>query len=120
MTVRGARDESAALAQHAHDGGSGVERAPACQRAERIEVAAILANRCDGGQAMLAAEIEVLLPAAGRDVDEPCAFIGRHLVPRDHPMSDAALGGQVVEGADVGEPQGSTPLTVRRGVPSAG
>lgn len=53
---------------------------------------------------MLAAEIEVLEAAAGRDVDDAGPFLGGHLLPGEHPVLDAALDGQVVERPDVAQP----------------
>ena len=54
-------------------------------------------DRSDRGQVVLAPELVVLLTTAGRDVNDPGAFFGADLLPRDHPMADTGLRGKVVE-----------------------
>ena len=53
---------------------------------------------------MHAREIEVVGAGAGRDVDDAGAFVDRDLVPRDDPVREPFLRGQVVERALVLEP----------------
>ncbi len=93
MAVRSPREEQATLLQEAGDRGDGVEDRGAREGAEAFQVAALGIHGRDDGEPVPAAEVEVLESAARRDVDEPGAVLGRHLVPGDHAVLDALLGG---------------------------
>ena len=103
MAVRGPREEQVALLQQAGDRAGGLDDPRPREGPQAIEVAPFGIDRRDDGKAMPAAEVEVLEAAAGRDVDDPGAFLGRHLLPGDHAVFDAPLDGQLVERPDVAQ-----------------
>ena len=96
--------QSAALPEVLDDRLAGVGGVLAVQPAVRLVERAGVVDRHEHGQAQVAAEVEVLLAAAGRDVDDAGALVGADHVPRDDPVLDALLRGQVVERADVRPP----------------
>src|SRR5262249_39752679 len=63
-----------------------VARHLARQRAEAGQIDAVLTQRRHGWQPLLLADLEVLLAAARRDVDDARALGGPHQVPRHHPV----------------------------------
>ena len=104
MPVRGLAHEEPRRAEPRGDLGRRLGDGTALQRPEAAAVAALLVGGREHGEAVAAAQLEVLLAAARRDVDDARPLVGRHRVPRDHAMRDAPLGGQIVEGGGVAEP----------------
>ena len=74
------------------------------QPAVVVVEAAGLVDRRQHRQPELAAELEVLAAAAGRDVDDPGPLLERDLVPRDDAVLDRGARPEVVERPAVAQP----------------
>ncbi len=83
-----------------------VGRGAAGQRTETVQEHALFVDRRHDGQAEFATEVEVLLAAARRDVDDARALGAGHQVPGDHTVRGDGLSGgrQLIERAVVGPP----------------
>ena len=97
MLVQPRIDQKAVLAEPADDLIGRLDRREPMQPAVRVEEPAGFVNRHQHGQVVDHAELEVLLPGAGRDVDDPCSLLERDLVPRDHAMLHLRAGPELVE-----------------------
>ena len=93
MAVRGPCEEQAAVLQQEGDRHRGLDHRRPREGAHAIVVASFGIHRRDDGEPVPAAEVEVLKSAAWRDVDDPSAIRGRHLLPGNHAMLDAVLDG---------------------------
>src|SRR5262249_59697766 len=96
-------DKEARLAEPADDLVGGLDGREPVQPPVVVVEAAGLVDRRQHGQAELAAELEVLAAAAGRDVHDPRAFLERDLVPGDDAVLDRPARPEVVERAAVAE-----------------
>src|SRR5262249_5304174 len=86
-------EQQVLLAQVLDDGlGDNLDGLPG-QPVEPVDIDAEVVERRDDGQPELFAEEEILLTTAGRDVDDAGAFLLANLIPRNHAMLDALLGG---------------------------
>ncbi len=101
VAMRSLAHEEAGGAQARCDLGRHLGHALALERTVAGDVAAALVGGREDGEAVAPAQLEVLLAAARGDVHDARALVRRHLVPLDHPMLDALLRGQVVEGPRV-------------------
>ena len=97
VEIRAGLEQEPLLGESTHDLVGGLGRRKAVQPAVRVVEAARLVDRGEHGEVVDAAELEVLLAGAGRDVDDPGSLVERDLVPRDDPMLDLAAGAEVVE-----------------------
>ncbi len=97
MAVRGPCEEQAAVLQQEGDRHRGLDHRRPREGAHALVVASFGIHRRDDGEPVPAAEVEVLEAAARRDVHDPRAFRGGHLVPRDHAVFHVPLDGQIVE-----------------------
>ena len=104
VEVRAGLEQEPLLGESTHDLVGGLGRRQAVQPAVGVVEAARLVDRGEHGEVVDAAELEVLLAGAGRDVDDPGALFERDLVPGDDPMLDLAAGAEVVERPPVAKP----------------
>ena len=96
VLVEAGLDEQRPLTQIACDLVGGVARRRPVQPAVVLVEAAGFIDRRQDGQVFAAAELEVLLAGAGRDVDDPGAFLERDFLPGDGAVLDLGGCGQVV------------------------
>ena len=94
--------ENALLLEVAHDRRRDFMDVLAGQPIETVHVDAELIDRRDNLEIVLLREREVLLAAAGGDVDDAGAFDRADVGPGDHPMLDVDFGGQLVKRTFVG------------------
>src|SRR5688572_23365007 len=97
VAMRRLAQEQPGGAQMRRDRGRRLGDAGAFEGAEAAAVATLLVRRVDHGEAIRAPELEVLLAAAGRDVDDAGALVRRHVAPLDDAVLDALLRRQVGE-----------------------
>ena len=101
VEIRAGLEQEPLLGEAPHDLVGGLGRRQAVQPAVGVVEATRLVDRRQHGKVVDAAELEVLLAGARRDVDDPGSLLERDLVPGDHPMLDLTAGTEVVEGAPV-------------------
>ncbi len=101
MLVQPGLDQEAVLPEPADDLVGGLDGREPVQPAVRVEEAAGFVNRHQHRQVVDLAELEVLLPGAGRDVDDPGPLVERDVLPRDHAMLHLRAGPELVERARV-------------------
>ncbi len=91
----------ALVAERVEDGvaGRGVRHAVARERREAIDVHALVIDRRDNVERELLAELEVLLAASRRDVNDARALGVRDFVPRDDAVAQVLRDRQLVEWA---------------------
>ncbi len=97
MLVRLGRDERPALGEPADDLIGGLDGREPVQPTVGVVEPARLVDRHQHRQLVDPAELEVLLPSAGRDVDDSRPLLERDLVPRDHTVRDLTPGTELVE-----------------------
>ena len=104
MEIRAGLEQVALLGEAADDLVGRVGRREAVQPAVGVVEPPGLVDRREHRQVVDAAELEVLLARAGRDVDDARPLLERDLVPGDDPVLDLAAGAELVERAAVAKP----------------
>ena len=103
MLLHARLEQEARLREPAHDLIRGLGRREAVQPSVRVVEATRLVDGGEHGEVVDTAELEVLLPRSGSDVDDAGPLLERDLVPRDHAVLDVRCGRQVVERPAVAE-----------------